>query len=83
MSPAPAIGAATLFAAAILTGHNLRVPRGEHVHIMIAGFLNVAGISDPVGLCAIERRDLARHHHHIFDADLDHSAQPPRCLVNG
>jgi drug/metabolite transporter (DMT)-like permease len=36
------IGAATLFAAAILTGHNLRVPRGEHVHVMVAGFLNVA-----------------------------------------
>jgi drug/metabolite transporter (DMT)-like permease len=38
-----AIGAATLFAAAVLTGHSLKVPRGEHVHIMIAGFLNVAG----------------------------------------
>jgi drug/metabolite transporter (DMT)-like permease len=36
------IGAATLFAAAVLTGHNLRVPRGEHVHVMVAGFLNVA-----------------------------------------
>ena len=36
------IGAATLFAAAILTGHNLRVPRGEHVHVMVAGFFNVA-----------------------------------------
>ncbi|HEY5166784.1 MAG TPA: EamA family transporter [Pseudolabrys sp.] len=36
------IGAATLFAAAILTGHNLRVPRGEYVHIMVAGFCNVA-----------------------------------------
>ena len=36
------IGAATLFAAAVLTGHNLRVPRGEHVHVMIAGFFNVA-----------------------------------------
>ena len=38
-----AIGAATLFAAATVTGHNLRVPRGEYVHIMIAGVLNVAG----------------------------------------
>ena len=37
------IGAATLFAAALLTGHNLRVPRGEHIHIMVAGFFNVAG----------------------------------------
>jgi drug/metabolite transporter (DMT)-like permease len=36
------IGAATLFGAAILTGHNLRVPRGEHVHVMVAGFFNVA-----------------------------------------
>ena len=36
------IGAATLFAAAILTGHNLRVPRGEHLHVMVAGFFNVA-----------------------------------------
>jgi drug/metabolite transporter (DMT)-like permease len=36
------IGAATLFAAAILTGHNLRVPRGEYVHVMVAGFFNVA-----------------------------------------
>jgi drug/metabolite transporter (DMT)-like permease len=37
------IGAATLFIAAIITGHNLRVPRGEQIHIMIAGLLNVAG----------------------------------------
>ena len=36
------IGAATLFAAAILTGHKLRVPRGEFRHIMVAGFFNVA-----------------------------------------
>lgn len=36
------IGAATLFIAAILTGHNLRVPRGEYIHIMVAGFFNVA-----------------------------------------
>ena len=35
------IGAATLFAAALLTGHNLRVPRGEARHIMVAGFFNV------------------------------------------
>ncbi|MGB8176685.1 MAG: DMT family transporter [Pseudolabrys sp.] len=37
------IGAATLFAAAILSGHSLKVPRGEYVHIMIAGLFNVAG----------------------------------------
>jgi drug/metabolite transporter (DMT)-like permease len=36
------IGAATLFVAAAVTGLNLRIPRGEHVHIMIAGFLNVS-----------------------------------------
>ena len=36
------IGAATLFTAAILTGHRLKIPRGEHVHVIIAGFLNVA-----------------------------------------
>ncbi len=38
-----AIGAGVLFSAAFLTGHNLRVPRGEHVHVMVAGFFNVAG----------------------------------------
>jgi drug/metabolite transporter (DMT)-like permease len=37
------IGAATLFAAAVLSGHNLKVPRGEYIHIMIAGLFNVAG----------------------------------------
>jgi len=36
------LGAVTLIAAALLTGHSLRVPRGERVHVMIAGFLNVA-----------------------------------------
>ncbi len=36
------IGAITLFSAAILTGHDLRVPRGERVHVMVAGFFNVA-----------------------------------------
>jgi len=36
------IGAVTLFAAAAITRHNLRIPRGEYVHIMIAGFLNVS-----------------------------------------
>jgi drug/metabolite transporter (DMT)-like permease len=37
-----AIGAFTLIAAATLSGHSLRVPRGERVHVMVAGFLNVA-----------------------------------------
>jgi drug/metabolite transporter (DMT)-like permease len=36
------IGAATLFTAVIVTGRNLSVPRGELVHVMIAGFFNVA-----------------------------------------
>jgi drug/metabolite transporter (DMT)-like permease len=36
------IGAVTLIAAALITGHSLRVPRGEHVHVMVAGFFNVA-----------------------------------------
>ena len=36
------IGTAILFAAALVTGRNLKVPRGEYVHIMIAGFFNVA-----------------------------------------
>jgi drug/metabolite transporter (DMT)-like permease len=36
------IGAITLFAAAIITGHKLKVPRGEHLHVMVAGFFNVA-----------------------------------------
>jgi len=37
------IGAATLFTAALLTGHRLKVPRGEYLHIMVAGLLNVTG----------------------------------------
>jgi drug/metabolite transporter (DMT)-like permease len=36
------IGAITLFTAVLLTGHKLRIPRGEGVHVMIAGFFNVA-----------------------------------------
>lgn len=36
------IGTVILFAAAALTGHRLKVPRGERVHIMVAGFFNVA-----------------------------------------
>jgi drug/metabolite transporter (DMT)-like permease len=37
------IGAAILFAAALATGHDLKVPRGQYRHIMIAGLLNVTG----------------------------------------
>jgi drug/metabolite transporter (DMT)-like permease len=37
------IGAAILFAAALVTGHDLKVPRGQYRHIMIAGLLNVTG----------------------------------------
>jgi len=36
------IGALTLFSAALLTGRNLRVPRSEWLHVMVAGFFNVA-----------------------------------------
>src|SRR3974390_2880629 len=36
------IGARTLCTAARLTRHRLRVPRGEYLHVMIAGFFNVA-----------------------------------------
>jgi drug/metabolite transporter (DMT)-like permease len=37
------IGAAILFVAAFITGHDLKVPRGQYVHIMVAGLLNVTG----------------------------------------
>jgi drug/metabolite transporter (DMT)-like permease len=37
-----AIGAATLFAVALVTRHDLRVPRNEIKHVMVAGFFNVA-----------------------------------------
>src|SRR6185437_14025940 len=36
------LGALALIVAATLSGHTLRVPRGERVHVMVAGFLNVA-----------------------------------------
>jgi drug/metabolite transporter (DMT)-like permease len=36
------LGALTLFTAAALTGHSLQVPRGERLHVMFAGLLNVA-----------------------------------------
>ncbi|MFI4983361.1 MAG: DMT family transporter, partial [Nevskiales bacterium] len=36
------IGAATVFAAAILTGQKLRAPRGAYLHVKVAGFFNVA-----------------------------------------
>jgi drug/metabolite transporter (DMT)-like permease len=36
------IGTVTLFVAALLTGHSMKVPRDEYKHIMVAGFLNVA-----------------------------------------
>jgi drug/metabolite transporter (DMT)-like permease len=39
------IGAATLFAVAIISGYNLRVPRGERLHVMVAGFFNVAAFN--------------------------------------
>jgi drug/metabolite transporter (DMT)-like permease len=36
------VGTATLFIAALITGHSLKVPRGEYIHVMIAGFFNVS-----------------------------------------
>jgi drug/metabolite transporter (DMT)-like permease len=36
------IGAVAVFAAALLGGYPLAVPRGERVHVAVAGFLNVA-----------------------------------------
>ncbi len=36
------IGAATLFAVSLLTGHDLWVAPGERLHVMVAGFFNVA-----------------------------------------
>jgi len=36
------LGAVTLFSVALLTGHSLHVPRGERLHVMFAGFFNVA-----------------------------------------
>src|ERR1051325_6338478 len=36
------LGTVTLFAAAIISGHNLKVPRGEFIHVMIGGFFNVS-----------------------------------------
>jgi drug/metabolite transporter (DMT)-like permease len=35
------IGTAVLFLAAIITGHDLKVSRGQYIHVAIAGFLNV------------------------------------------
>lgn len=35
------IGAITLFLVAGLTGHQLAVPKGQRIHVMIAGFANV------------------------------------------
>ncbi len=40
---AACIGVATLFCAIILTGQRLRVPRGEYLHVMVAGLCNVTG----------------------------------------
>jgi len=36
------IGAATLFSVATLGGHKLYVPKGERLHVAVAGFFNVA-----------------------------------------
>jgi len=47
------IGVVTLFAAAYVTGHNMRVPRGEYIHVMIPGFLNVAAFQILSGFAQI------------------------------
>jgi drug/metabolite transporter (DMT)-like permease len=39
------IGAAILFTAALLTGHDMTVPRGQRLHIVVAGFFNVAAFN--------------------------------------
>ena len=36
------LGVVTLLAAALLSGHSLKVPRGEAKHVLVAGFFNVA-----------------------------------------
>lgn len=36
------LGTVTLYAAAAFTGHSLRVPKGERLHVVVAGLLNVA-----------------------------------------
>lgn len=39
------IGSATLFIAAWLSGRSVRIPKGQRLHIAIAGFLNVAAFN--------------------------------------
>ena len=59
-------------------GTDLKVPRGEYIAHHGGRLPQRRGVSDLLRLRANERRDLARHHHHLFDADLDHGAQPRR-----
>jgi drug/metabolite transporter (DMT)-like permease len=40
-----AIGAATLFAGALVAGYDLRLPPGQRLHVMVAGFFNVAAFN--------------------------------------
>jgi drug/metabolite transporter (DMT)-like permease len=47
------IGALILLSAATVTGHSLKVPRGEHIHIMVAGFFNVAAFQILSGFAQI------------------------------
>lgn len=47
------IGAAVLFTAALITGHRLRVPPGEHLHVMVAGFFNVAAFQILAGFAQL------------------------------
>jgi drug/metabolite transporter (DMT)-like permease len=48
-----AVGAITLFTAVILTGHKLKIPRGEYLHVMIAGFFNVAAFQIASGFAQL------------------------------
>jgi drug/metabolite transporter (DMT)-like permease len=48
-----AVGAITLFTAVIVTGHKLKIPRGEYLHIMIAGFFNVAAFQIASGFAQL------------------------------
>ena len=52
------IGAATLFAAALLTGHDLRVPRGELLPCDGGRIFQRRGVSNSLRLRATQRRDL-------------------------
>jgi drug/metabolite transporter (DMT)-like permease len=47
------IGTITLFAAVIFTGHKLKIPRGEALHVIVAGFFNVAAFQVASGFAQL------------------------------